>query len=338
MGLVRGAVRHYCLGGCSALVVCARRSRPSQVGWWPVLGFVSSPCPPSSPAFPAVRLAGCPIRMSFILACWYAIPCGLCISRARCSCPSGTPRVSFACLCAHAFAAFAAPVLGAGRAVPRGPCPSACPASVPCAVWLASRGGRPGPVPPLPGLGLCAPLWAGPWGVRPGLGGAAGGGVWTRHQPHSARSCEPALRAVGAAQGRPGEAPLAWVRGVRDRALSHLRPPVLWGVRPGPTTHVLWVRGVRACGPVTKPTARDLASWLCTLWGRHEGARGGAPLAWVWGVRGRALSQAQPPVFWGVWPGPITQSLTGCGCGGCGRGDLSPTPQRVFLQAGFARC
>ena len=27
MGLVRGAVRHYCLGGCSALVVCARRSR-----------------------------------------------------------------------------------------------------------------------------------------------------------------------------------------------------------------------------------------------------------------------------------------------------------------------
>ena len=27
VGLVRGAVRHYCLGGCSALVVCARRSR-----------------------------------------------------------------------------------------------------------------------------------------------------------------------------------------------------------------------------------------------------------------------------------------------------------------------
>ena len=26
MGLVRGAVRHYCLGGCSAPVVCARRS------------------------------------------------------------------------------------------------------------------------------------------------------------------------------------------------------------------------------------------------------------------------------------------------------------------------
>ena len=28
LGLGRGAVRHYCLGGCSALAVCARRSRP----------------------------------------------------------------------------------------------------------------------------------------------------------------------------------------------------------------------------------------------------------------------------------------------------------------------
>ena len=32
LGLVRGAVRHYCLGGCSALVVCARRSRPVRGG------------------------------------------------------------------------------------------------------------------------------------------------------------------------------------------------------------------------------------------------------------------------------------------------------------------
>ena len=35
--LGRGAVRHYCLGGCSALVVCARRSRPvrgARAGTW----------------------------------------------------------------------------------------------------------------------------------------------------------------------------------------------------------------------------------------------------------------------------------------------------------------
>ena len=29
---------------------------------------------------------------------------------------------------------------------------------------------------------------------------------------------------------------------------------------------------------------------------------------------------------------------TGCVCGGCGRGDPSPTPQRAPLRAGFARC
>ena len=46
---------------------------------------------------------------------------------------------------------------------------------------------------------------------------------------------------------------LAWVWGVRRRALFHPRPLVLSGVRPGPTTHWLWVRGVRAWGPVTNP-------------------------------------------------------------------------------------
>ena len=53
------------------------------------------------------------------------------------------------------------PALGAGRAVPRGPCPSACPAPVPCSVWRA-WGGAVLPGSPLPGLGLCAPRGAGP--------------------------------------------------------------------------------------------------------------------------------------------------------------------------------
>ena len=97
--------------------------------------------------------------------------------------------------------------------------------------------------------------------------------------------------------------------GVRGRALSHHRPLFRPGVRPGPTTHWLWVRGLRAWGPVDNPTARALASWLCPLWGRHEGARGGAPLAWVWGVRGRALSQPRPLVRSGVRPGPTTHWL-----------------------------
>ena len=65
------------------------------------------------------------------------------------------------------------------------------------------------------------------------------------------------------------------MRGVRGGALSHPRPLVLSGVRPGPTTHWLWVRGMWAWGPVINPTARTFASWLCALWGRHEGALGG---------------------------------------------------------------
>ena len=92
---------------------------------------------------------------------------------------------------------------------------------------------------------------------------------------------------------------------------------------------------MRAWGPVTNPTACALASELCALWGRHEGAPERAPPAWVWGVRGRALSHPRPPVRWGVRPGPTTHWLW---VRGCGRGDPSPTPPRALFCAGFAPC
>ena len=60
-----------------------------------------------------------------------------------------------------------------------------------------------------------------------------------------------------------------------------------------------------------------------------------APPAWVWGVRGRALSHPRLPALWAGCQGPLP---TGCGCGGSGRGDPSPTPQRVLLRDGLARC
>ena len=91
---------------------------------------------------------------------------------------------------------------------------------------------------------------------------------------------------------------------------------------------------MRAWGAPTNLTARALASWLCALWGRHEGAQGG-----------RLLSRCGAS---GVWRSPTPdhpsfgacgrRSLpTRCGCGGCGRGDLSPIPQRALLCAGLAR-
>ena len=121
------------------------------------------------------------------------------------------------------------------------------------------------------------------------------------------------LRAVGAAWGCPGGAPLAWVWHIRGRALSHPRLPAHWAGCRGPLPTGCGCGGVPAWGPVTKPTARALASWLCALWGRHEGALGGAPPAWLWGVRGWALSHPRLPALWAGCRGPLP---TGCGCGG----------------------
>ena len=251
-----------------------------------------------------------------------------------------------------------------------------------------------------PGSGALPSPTARPLGGLPGptthclrVRGGAGGG--TNHQPHSARSCELALRAVGAAGGRPGGAPPAWVWGVRGRALSQPRLPALWagcrgplptgcgcgGVRAlGPVTNptarscVLWGRhegarggrllpgrgasgvgrspipdcppsgraagahyplavgaeGLRAWGPVTNPTACALASWVCALWGRQGGARGGRllPGCGASGV-GRSPTADCPPS--GRAAG--AHYPLAVGAGGCGRGDLSPTPQRALLGA-----
>ena len=191
-----------------------------------------------------------------------------------------------------------------------------------------------------PGSGALPPPTTRPFGRAAGAHyplamGAGVAGVWTRLQPHSAHSCELALRAVGAACGCPGGAPLALVWGVRSRALSHPRPLVFSGMWLGPTTHWLWVRGLREWGPVTNPTARALASWLCALWGRHEGARGGRLLPGCAASGDRRSPTPDVLSFRACGRGPLP---TGFGCGGCGRGDPSPAPQRALLRAGFARC
>ena len=97
--------------------------------------------------------------------------------------------------------------------------------------------GRPGsgalPAPTAPPLGgLLGPTTHWLW-VR------GGAGLGTRHQPHSARSCELALRAVGAARGRPGGG--ASCLGVRRPGSRALPPPTTrpLGGLPRPTTHWL---------------------------------------------------------------------------------------------------
>ena len=234
--------------------------------------------------------------------------------------------------------------------------------------------------------------------------GAGGVGLGTCHQPRSTRSADLALRAVGAAGGRPGGMPLAWVWGVRGWALSHARPPVLRACGRGPLPtgsgcggcgqgdlspipqRALLLAGFARCGGGTRapeggcllpgcgasgvgrsPTPNSpsfghaagaryplavcaggvgvetrhqpLSAGSCKLGlrvvGPAEGRPGRMPLAWMWGVWGWALSHLRPPV-----PQQCGRGLlpTGCGCGGCWPGDLSPTPQRALCRAGFARC
>ena len=242
---------------------CVRGARRRFWGFAPVPGVVSLPFPPSRPACPALRVAGCPVRVSLTLARWYAIPNGLCVPRARSGCPSGSPRMPFACVCARAPAVSAPPplggvacapravlALGAGRAVPRGPCPSTCPALVPCSVWRALGGRGPVPVPP----------------------------TW--------------LGVVGVAEGRPGGSTV--VRGVWGQALPLPRPPAHWaavGVRyPRAVGAGMWV-----WGPNTVPLA-------CTPCGGCVPRVGGGPsphLAWgcappVGRVRGVRVPEGGP--------------------------------------------
>ena len=121
----------------------------------------------------SVRSAGS-VRLPF----WFS-PCVLCVCvRSRSRSVRAHPPLPRVCV---ARAPRAVPVLGAARAVPLGSCPSACPASVRCSVWLA-WGGAARSRFPLPGLGLRAPR-------------GVGAGVKTRHQQHRARSCQLALRA-----------------------------------------------------------------------------------------------------------------------------------------------
>ena len=182
-----------------------------------------------------------------------------------------------------------------------------------------------------PGSGALPPLTARPLGGLPRptthwLRVRGGAGVGTRHQPHRARSCELALRAVGGGTSAPGGG--ASFLGVGRPGSGALPTPTAHplGGLPGPTTHLLWVRGDAGVGTRHQPyQARS-----CVLSGRHEGARGGRllPGCGASGV-GRSPCPDCPPS--GRAAG--AHYPLAVGAGGCGRGDPSPTPQRALLRA-----
>ena len=214
---------------------CVRGARRRFGGLGPVPGVVSLPFPPPRPACPALRVAEIPSRCPlpslagtpFHTVCTFREfgPVALLVVPACplrvCALPPPPPLGGVAC------APRAVPALGAGRAVPRGPCPSACPAAVPCSIWrdwgvavrsrflpiwlglhalwgLRAAGVVRGvwcqalslPRPPV--------LWGGQQGYRgPCVQVAVGAGVGTQHRFHSVRPCGLALLAVGVAEGGP---------------------------------------------------------------------------------------------------------------------------------------
>ena len=305
--------------------LCVRRARGRFGGFGLVPGVVSLSIPPPRPACSALRVAGRPLRVSLTLARWYAVPRGLSVLRARSGCPSGSPRVSPSCACARALAASAppplggvacaprvVPALGAGRAVPRGPCPSTCPAPVPCSVWRAWRGAVRSRFPP---------TWLGAVGVaaaRPRRGcllllrGASG--VMRSPSP----DCPPNGRAVGVRDPRVVGA------GVR-----------VWGPCSVPSA------GTPSGG--CAPRGGSVA-FMCWGAGWGGGACAVPPGCAAGGVachrcEGRLLSGAVPSPAAGPLERAARVLRPVCPeCGRCGRGDPAPAPQRAPLRAGVARC
>ena len=378
-GLVHSTVCYYCLGGCSALVLCARRSR--QV--WGVGAGAGSRFSPGAPPCPGVpRGVRCGLSCPGVPSPRPPVRHSMRSVRSAGSVwlPLGSaPRAL--CVCVRSYARGVRPPppgsvwratthgSGAGRryGCSRRSVPLLFPAPVPCSACLA-LGGVTRSLRPLAWLGVARPpagrpafaCWLCALGGR--HKGARGGGA-------SLSAC------AASGVGRPP---------------THDRPSS--GRAAGARYPLAADAGLWARGTVTYPTARALASWLCALWGRHKGARGGgsclsegrpgfgalpvldrpsfghaagaryplavgagavgvgayhpphsarscglalravgatrgrpgvAPLAWLWGVRGWALSHPRPPVFAACDRGPLP---TGCGCAGCGRGDPSPTP------------
>ena len=203
---------------------------------------------------------------------------------------------------------------GGGRASPRG---------VPSTV-VRGVCGQALPLPELPAH------WAGCWGPPPTCCGRGSVGVGAQHCPLGLHALW-GLRAVGVVGGRPrGGWPATVVRGVWCQALSLPRPPVLWGGQPGFRDPCVPGAVGAGVGPSTGPTACALAGRRCSLWGWRKGVPGGVPSTVVRGVCGQTLPLPELPAHWaGCWGPPPTC----CGCGGCGRGDPSPTPQRALLRA-----
>ena len=223
---------------------------------------VSSVCPlPSLAGTPfhavcAFRALG-PVALLVVPACPFRV-CALALPQR----PLPPPLGGVAC------APRVVPALGAGRAVPRGPCPSACPAPVPCSVWRALGGGGPVPVPPYLAWGCGGGSRASPGGVP----STVARGVWGQAIPF------PRLPAHWAGCWGPRSTCCGRGRGGVGALLCPLGLHALWrscaGGRPGGACRV----GGRSASfrPSAFPgqATKRLSLALCCPWGPpyHSGS------------------------------------------------------------------
>ena len=166
------------------------------------------------------------------------------------------------------------------------------------------------------GTGALPPPTSRPFGRAAGAHyplalGAGGAGEGTHHQPPSARSCVLWGRHEGARGGRllPG----CGASGDGRSPTPDLSSVQACNRGPLPTGC-----GCGGCGRGDPSPTRERAPLRAV--GAACGCPGGAPLAWVWGVRRRALSHPRPASF-----------------RACGRGPL-PTGRRCGVRAWAAGC
>ena len=244
-------MRHYCLAAGSGgsgryLVLCLSRFPLPAPGvpccvWRAVL----SGCPlPSLAGTPfhsvcAFRELG-PVALLVVPACPLRL-CALALPRR----PLPPPLGGLACA-PHAVLA-----LGAGLAVPRGQCPSACSTPVPCSVWRAWGGKGSGPGSSLLGFGL--------WGWRKCVPGEGAFHCCEGHL-RSGAPPPPTARPLGGLLGSATH--VLWPRacGCGGPTLSPWPArsvgPACRGGGRGPSTHLAWgcahpvgrVRGFRVPG------------------------------------------------------------------------------------------
>ena len=188
-----------------------------------------------------------------------------------------------------------------------------------------------------PGTGALRPPTTRPFGRAAGAHyplavGAGDAGVGTRHQPHSAPFCELALRAVGAARGRPGGRLLPGCGASGDGRSPTPDHPSFRACSRGPLPDCRGC-GVRSWGPGCPWHLVPCRGSSCVV--RASWVRGTWWLLWL-RTRPRALVVARGVPLWRVsWPRIGAPLLVRSGRSSCS-GRLSRR-RVVFPQPGGRR-